>query len=133
MRRRLNSLNRKIAELEKQVQSLASAMKRGHSFQTSQFQHKLPLGGVQRTRSAEYIGSGPISTFESRIGQQHQLRPTLPRLQTADHLSISKSPIIGLVNMTLSDPGIVRPLAIMSQILEGVQFSTVQIDLLFQK
>jgi hypothetical protein len=107
-------------------------MKRGHSFQTSQFQHTLPLGGVQRTRSAEYIISGPISTFETTIGQQHQLGSPLPRLQTSDHLSVSKSPINGPVNSTLSDPIVVRPPAIMPQILEGVQFSTVQIDLLFQ-
>jgi hypothetical protein len=108
-------------------------MEREHSFQTSQFRHTLPLGGVQRTHSAEYINSRSISTFEGPIGPQHQLRPPLPRLQIADHLSVSKSPINGPVNMTLSDLSIVRPPAIMSHILEGIQFITVQIDLLFQK
>lgn len=101
----------------------------GQLFQTSQFQQELSLGGAQRSRSAACTNAGPISTFESPILQQHQLGPPLPHLQTADHVTINKSP----VNISLSEPNIARPLAIMSRTLEAVQFSTVQIDILFQK
>jgi hypothetical protein len=105
-------------------------MKTGHSFQTSQFQHA--LRETHRTRSAEYATFGSISTIESPIGQQHLLGSPLPRMKTVDHLSVSKGPLDGPINTTLSDSSIGRPPATMSQILEGVQFSTTEIDFLFQ-
>jgi len=106
----------------------------GQLFQTSQFHQELSLGGAQRSRSAACTNAGPISTFESPILQhQHQLGPPLPHLQTADHVSISRSPVGEPVNISPSEPNIARPRAIVSRTLEAVQFSTVQIDILFQR
>lgn len=104
------SKSRKIAELEKQVQSLASALRpAGQSLlQTTQFQQEAPLGEARSRGNKENTTNGLKSTFESPGWQQHPLGLPLP------------------------ESSMVRPSAVMPRMLEAVQFNPVQIDALFQ-
>ncbi len=124
----MNYVERKIAELEKQVQTLMATMKpTGQSFQNSQIRPALPLARAKKTGSGESLTSVPL---EGPIWQQ-QPRPPRSLLQTTDCLPANNGSLDRSVQNTLLGSSIARPPAVMSQILGTVHCSAIEIDLLF--
>jgi hypothetical protein len=134
----LSCLVSKIAELEKQVQLLASAVNtRGQAASNLQNypSHTVLSNDIQSTGGAHDNLAGPIPGIQS-IAWQRPLQPQRPTDRSVPNVasvlpSIPDPPTIDNA-LDFSENSLVRPLATMSRTIETLQLSTIQIDDLFQ-
>jgi hypothetical protein len=134
----LSCLASKIAELEKQVQLLASAVNtRGQAASNLQNypSHPVLSNDIQSTGGVHNDLAGPIPEIQSNTWQ----RPPQPQRQTDHSLpnvasvlpSIRGTPTIDTA-LDFSENSLVRPSATMPRTIETLQLSAIQIDDLFQ-
>ena len=133
--RRTEHINRKIAELEKQVQHLASvvnpgAQPRDTSLYGAAASFRTDLTQMTDVVQDEVPHTRSGNTDNTVLGQQRQFEPA--RSSSVNIIPDAPSSYNDSPNMSLSQYGNSSPPAIMPLMIETVQLTTSQIDTMFQ-